>query len=178
MTNLPPNVSTKVVDVRIKHAKITKHPLGYGFVEMATYDAALLCRQNLSGAILHGKPIYVGWASRNTKLFVGNLPHTITEPTLREVFSSYGAIESVHINYSNNGSIYGVVAFELREDAELARSGVDGTKILSNTVHVNWEQSPVNRPNVQNTVHNFFSVHVSFHCAEVSSPTQFSHPRN
>lgn len=72
------------------------------------------------------------------KLFVGNLPFTISQEQLREIFASYGNIVSANIvsdKFSGRSKGFGFVEFEKDEEAakaiaEMNDSEQEGRKIV------------------------------------------------
>jgi RNA recognition motif. (a.k.a. RRM, RBD, or RNP domain) len=46
---------------------------------------------------LHGRRLRVGWAQKNTSLFIGNLDDTVTTEDLRAAFRPYGILEEVRV---------------------------------------------------------------------------------
>ncbi len=76
----------------------------------------------------------------NKKLYVGSLPYSITEDELRELFSSYGAIESVRIitdKFTGQSKGFGFVEMANGEDAKKAIDGINGKQIGGRTLIVN-----------------------------------------
>ncbi len=157
----------------MKYAKVTKRPLGYAFVELFSYEDALLCKNKLHASIIHGQAIAIGWAVRNSKLFIGDIDETITMDDLLGICTPYGPVkrEGSSLKRTEAGLLYGVIDFVDREDADTARSCLNGSELKSNTIYVNWEQSSF-RSNTQddtapNTLYPFFSIHVSFNSPHV-----------
>lgn len=80
----------------IKRDKVTGRNLGYGFVQMSTREEALAARERMQGAEIQGRRIRVGWAQRNTMLFVGDLDETVTLDVLAEAFGRFGPLLPEH----------------------------------------------------------------------------------
>jgi RNA recognition motif-containing protein len=73
------------------------------------------------------------------KLFVGSLPWSITNDTLREMFAQYGEItEAVVINDRESGRSkgFGFVTFAKEEDAQKALE-MHGKEVEGRTINVN-----------------------------------------
>jgi RNA recognition motif-containing protein len=165
------------LEVRLKHAKVTKHPLGYGFVEMADLENANQCIQHLHGFLLKGKAISVRWASRNKKLFFTNLGKSSSLADVISLCQRYGSVspEQSMINRSESGNVYAVIEFDEREAAEAARLALNGSVLRINekqqtTIFVNWEQSTSNRTKMfrsEDSTFPYFSVHISFRSSVV-----------
>ena len=67
----------------------------------------------------------------NTNLFVKNLPKTCTPKDVFEIFSKYGAIDSIELKSNRNGECigYGYVDFATEESANKAMEELDQTKL-------------------------------------------------
>lgn len=79
-------------------------------------------------------------AELNKKLYVGNLPFTITEAELRELFEEHGTIESVNvITDRETGRPRGFAFVELEDtgSAEKAMRALDGREVGGRTLRVN-----------------------------------------
>jgi RNA recognition motif-containing protein len=61
----------KVIETIVKRDKVTGKNLGYGFVRMATREQAEDAMTRLQGVEVGGRKIRIGWAQRNTRLYVG-----------------------------------------------------------------------------------------------------------
>jgi RNA recognition motif-containing protein len=74
------------------------------------------------------------------KLYVGNLPFSVTEQTLQSTFSQHGTVESVSlITDRDTGQSKGFGFIEMRTDAEAnaAISGLNGTELEGRPIKVN-----------------------------------------
>ena len=74
----------------------------------------------------------------NTNLFVKNLPKTCTPKDVFEIFSKYGAIDSIELKSSKNGECigYGYVDFTTEESANKAMEELDQSKFQDNIISV------------------------------------------
>lgn len=64
------------------------------------------------------------------KLFVGNLPFTMTDDQLNAVFAAYGKVVSANIvfdKFSHRSKGFGFVEFETEEEAQAAMQALDGS---------------------------------------------------
>ncbi len=64
----------------------------------------------------------------NKRLFVGSLPYSATEEELRELFSTYGEVESVKIisdKFTGQSKGFGFVEMVNPDDAKRAIEGVN-----------------------------------------------------
>jgi nucleolysin TIA-1/TIAR len=59
------------MSVDIKRDRNTGRNLGYGFVQMSSHEQAEEAKDRLQDFEISGRKIRVGWAQRNTTLFVG-----------------------------------------------------------------------------------------------------------
>lgn len=82
--------------VDIKRDKVTGRNLGYGFVQLGTREEAVAAKERMNGAEIQGRRIRVGWAQRNTMLFIGDLDDSITLQTLTDTFSRFGQLLDEH----------------------------------------------------------------------------------
>jgi RNA recognition motif-containing protein len=159
---------------------------------MSTHQAANKCVSELNGAQLHGSTIYVGWASRNRKLFVSSLPMDISLESLLALFEAHGPViqDGCRLCTSDSGNKHATVEFERRQDAERARDQWNGTLFGGSYMIVNWDQSmsarlqkgsptggrqdspsalPDKKKGAMYSDFPYFSVHVSFRCHKVCS---------
>ena len=87
----------------------------------------------------------------STKLFVGNLPFTVGDKELSEMFASYGEItEAVVIKdkYSGRSKGFGFVTFNDKEAADKAAAELNGKDVQGRAIAVNEARpmDPNNRP--------------------------------
>jgi RNA recognition motif-containing protein len=78
-----------------------------------------------------------------TKIYVGNLPYSVTEETLRTLFEPYGEIVSCkNITDYDTGRSKGFAFVEMatKEEASAAIEGLDGTELEGRTLRVNHAQ--------------------------------------
>lgn len=74
------------------------------------------------------------------KLFVGNIPWSVTEDQLRDMFSEYGEVESVRlITDRNTGRSKGIAFVEMgsEEQAQAAITALHGTELEGRDLVVN-----------------------------------------
>ncbi|MBO0612079.1 MAG: hypothetical protein RL122_2688 [Pseudomonadota bacterium] len=85
-----------------------------------------------------------------TKLYVGNLPYSITQQTLQDKFSQYGDVTSVSvITDRDTGQNKGFAFVEMSSgsDAQKAIDGLNGTDIDGRSVKVNEAKPQAPRDN-------------------------------
>lgn len=74
------------------------------------------------------------------KLYVGNLPFSVTEQTLQSTFSQHGTVESIHlITDRDTGQSKGFGFIEMRTDAEAnaVMSELNGKELEGRAIKVN-----------------------------------------
>lgn len=82
------------------------------------------------------------------KLYVGNLPYSVTEQTLNSTFEPHGTVESVKlITDRDTGQSKGFGFIEMGSDAEAvaAISAVNGTEVEGRAITVNEAKPQVKR---------------------------------
>jgi len=79
------------------------------------------------------------------KIYVGNLPHEVTEEELREQFGGFGAVTSVNIvkdRYSGRPRGFGFVEMAVVSEGQAAIAGVNGKALKDQTLVVNAARPP------------------------------------
>jgi RNA recognition motif-containing protein len=74
------------------------------------------------------------------KLYVGNLPYSITESELRELFERHGTVGSVNVitdRETGRARGFAFVEFEDANGAQAAMQALDGTQLGGRTLRVN-----------------------------------------
>jgi len=74
------------------------------------------------------------------KVYVGNLPFTVDDDKLKELFSSYGEIEEATViknNFSGRSKGFGFVTFKEEESAKKAISEMNEKEIEGRKLNVN-----------------------------------------
>ncbi|CAN0122081.1 unnamed protein product, partial [Phaeothamnion confervicola] len=126
-----------VAAVSIKRDRATGKNLGYGFVKMSTHDEAVSAKLAMHETELHGRKVRVGWAQKNTSLFVGGLDDIVTTEALRLMFAEYGPIDEEH-TYVKNGK-YGFAKLKYRLHAEAARKDLNSKPVVNgHPLKVEW----------------------------------------
>ena len=83
------------------------------------------------------------------KLFVGNLPYSMTDAELEQTFSEYGSVESaVVIRDRDTGRSrgFGFVEMASTEEAEAAQRALDGFNVDGRPLRVNEANPREERP--------------------------------
>jgi nucleolin len=81
-------------------------------------------------------------------LFVGNLPYNIEESEIREVFETFGEIESIRIGTDSNGRTRGFahVEFASQNDATRAKDHCDGEGAFIQQRELRLDYAPAYQP--------------------------------
>jgi len=120
-----------VEGVDIKRDKVTKNNLGYGFVKFRDRQMAERAKHRMNGLEIGGRAIRIGWAQKNTNLFVclvGDVEEQITGEHLKEIFRDFGPIYEEDTFVKRNK--YGFVKFKHRAHAEKAKAALDGKHLM------------------------------------------------
>jgi RNA recognition motif-containing protein len=91
-----------------------------------------------------GRPVgfraHAGTIEVGKRLYVGNLPYSATDESLREVFEQHGATASVAVivdRETGRSRGFGFVEFETDASAEAAREALDGKEMDGRPLRVN-----------------------------------------
>ncbi len=74
------------------------------------------------------------------KIYVGNLPYSVTDDELRQAFEEYGGVDSVDIikdRYTGESKGFGFIEMADREQAQKAIEGLNGKDFQGRSVTVN-----------------------------------------
>lgn len=80
----------------------------------------------------------------NTKLYVGNLPMSITETALRELFSKHGPVTDVHLRLDRGRSEpqrFAFVTMATPDGASAAIFGLNGREMEGRELRVNQSRT-------------------------------------
>jgi RNA recognition motif-containing protein len=73
-------------------------------------------------------------------IYVGNLSFEVTDDDLRQLFSSYGEVESANVikdRFSGESRGFGFVEMPAKKDADAAIAALNGTDVKGRTITVN-----------------------------------------
>eukprot|EP00210_Caulerpa_lentillifera_P003170 g3029.t1 len=134
---------------------------GFCFVECYNHAAADLARRTLSRAEfkLKERALTVTWAEprrmevdheKVKSIYVGNLPDTVTEMKLRDMFKAYGDVEKVVLPYARDGRRHRDYGFVHYVDRSCALKAIEATEqnplFLDNRqLHVSMARPTTNR---------------------------------
>ncbi|CAM9355189.1 unnamed protein product, partial [Scytosiphon promiscuus] len=112
----------KVMSVSIKRDRATGKNLGYGFVKLSSHQEARAAKEAMQGVELGGRRVRVGWAQKNTSLYVTGLEAggTITTEMLVREFARFGPLDK-ELTAIKPGAKVGFVKYRYRLHAETAK---------------------------------------------------------
>ena len=146
----------RVLNVDIKRDKFTGNNLGYGFIKMSTHEEAMAAKNQLDGTTLAGREMRIGWAQKNTTLFINELDGSISTDELRDIFGAYGPL----VKYESfvcrsSGGRFGYVKYRHRTDAENAKASMHRKQVGTHLIRVGWGDNSIQK----NCVHFQFTAH-------------------
>lgn len=106
---------------------------GFGFVEMSSDEEAAAAIEKFNETELDGRQVRVNEAGQGggastqvneAKLFVGNLPWSLGEQELTEMFSEVGEVVSVRVPLNERGQSRGIAFVEMGSE-ELAKAAIE-----------------------------------------------------
>ena len=83
------------------------------------------------------------------KLFVGNLPYSMTDEDLERAFAEYGSVESAVVirdRETGRSRGFGFVEMASTEEAEAAQKALDGSDVNGRPLRVNEAHPRESRP--------------------------------
>jgi RNA recognition motif-containing protein len=86
-------------------------------------------------------------------IYVGNLPYTLTEDSLKEIFVPYGSVISARIitdKMTEKSKGFGFVEMSTNEEAEAAIKELDNGEIEGRNIKVNLARPKDDRPRERN----------------------------
>ena len=81
-------------------------------------------------------------------IYVGNLPYNVTDADLRETFSRFGEVSSVHLisdKYSGESKGFGFVEMDNNSQADTAIKALNGTDLKGRNITVNQAKPKTDR---------------------------------
>lgn len=133
--------------------KATGQSLGYGFVNFNRTEDAEKAVKTMNGLRLQNKTIKVSFARPSSEsikfsnLYISNLPSTMTQQELENLFSDFGCIISSKILCNpkeGTAKSVGFIRFDQRSEAEMAISKLNGTipKGFTEPINVKFANTP------------------------------------
>eukprot|EP01006_Ploeotia_vitrea_P033827 TRINITY_DN65647_c6_g1_i2.p1 TRINITY_DN65647_c6_g1~~TRINITY_DN65647_c6_g1_i2.p1 ORF type:complete len:1077 (-),score=268.43 TRINITY_DN65647_c6_g1_i2:80-2902(-) len=99
----------------------------------------------MNGRELGRRRLRIGWAQKNTTLYIGDLDGKVTTEELRALFSKYGelVVDESYVRPPRN--MFGFVRFRRRQDAEIAKTELNGHSINGRIIRVGWGDNKVEK---------------------------------
>lgn len=129
-------------------------------VIVCTREDALEAKKAMHRQTVGGRAIRIGWAQKNTNLFIGDLDPTITSAQLRDVFRQFGPIYEEETFVKNRN--YGFVRFRYRKHAEIAKREMNNKLLGSRAIRIGWGDANYQR----------HCVHIQFEASESENLTE------
>jgi len=85
-----------------------------------------------------------------SKLYVGNLPYSVTEGRLQEIFAVHGTVESANVisdKFTGQSRGFGFVEMSSGAEAQKAIEALNGTQLDGRTLTVNEAKPMARRDN-------------------------------
>ncbi len=85
-----------------------------------------------------------------SKLYVGGLPYSVTEGSLRELFAAHGTVESANVisdKFTGQSRGFGFVEMSSNSEAQAAISSLNGTQFEGRSLTVNEAKPMAKRDN-------------------------------
>ncbi len=83
------------------------------------------------------------------KIYVGNLPHSVTDGELQNLFESHGTVQSAQVivdKYTGRSKGFGFVEMGSDDEAQTAIEALNGTEVGGRTLTVNVAKPREERP--------------------------------
>ncbi|CAJ1890077.1 unnamed protein product [Sphenostylis stenocarpa] len=135
-----------LTSVRVCKDSTTGKSLCYGYVNFVSPDDANRAIEIMNHTLLNGKMIRVMWSRRDPdarkstigNLFVKNIPESIDNAGLQDIFKKYGNILSSKVVTSEDGKSkgYGFVQFESEESSRVATEKLNGFTVRDKQLYV------------------------------------------
>ncbi|EPS68422.1 hypothetical protein M569_06339, partial [Genlisea aurea] len=90
-------------------------------------------------------------SSATRRLYVGNIPRTVSNDELQKIFQQHGNVEKAEVmydRYSGRSRRFGFVTMNTTEDANAAAEKLNGTEVGGRKIKVNITEKPVSTSDV------------------------------
>ncbi|XP_064653176.1 polyadenylate-binding protein 4-like [Lineus longissimus] len=136
-------------------------PKGFGFVHFETEEAARNAIEKVNAMLLNGKKVYVGkFIARRerleqvgdrqkkfTNVYVKHLAEEIDDVKLEELFAEHGKVASARVmcDHESKSKLFGFVAYEEPEAAEVSVQAMHGKEVSGKILYVQPAQKKAQR---------------------------------
>lgn len=116
---------------KLMYDKQTGYSFGYGFVDYQNLDDANRAIESLNGFQIEHKRLKVAFArpncedTKNTNLYIRNLPTTYDENNLNDLFSQYGEVVQVRILRDPVTNFSRRIGFVIMSTKQMAQTGIE-----------------------------------------------------
>jgi RNA recognition motif-containing protein len=125
--------------------QVTNNNLGYGFVQYRTPMQAQAGKAALNGIEIASRKVRIGWAQKNTTLFIGDLDGNVTTEELRTTFGQFGELVEDETFVKAGSGKFGFVRFKNRVDAEKAKKDMTRKVVGTRMVRIGWGDNHVQK---------------------------------
>ncbi|ORZ00295.1 hypothetical protein BCR43DRAFT_484967 [Syncephalastrum racemosum] len=134
----------------VKHVKIIaggKTGSNYGFIEFFDHYTAEQALETMNGRRLFGHDVRVNWAVQGASspqkchIFVGDLGPDVSDQVLSQTFGIFHSMADARVMWdltTGHSRGFGFVSFRDRSDAEQAIATMNGERLGSRAMRVNW----------------------------------------
>lgn len=160
----------QVLSIRVCRDIITRHSLGYAYVNYQNATDAERAIDTLNFEKLGGRPIRIMWSQRDPSLrrsgvgniFIKNLDKTVDNKILFDTFSVFGNILSCKVSFDDKSVSkgYGFVHFDSEEAAQNAIENLNNKIILDKKIFVGKFLARRERGNNGGPTRRFTNVYV------------------
>lgn len=160
----------QVLSIRVCRDIITRHSLGYAYVNYQNAPDAERAIDTLNFEKLAGRPIRIMWSQRDPSLrrsgvgniFIKNLDKDVDNKTLFDTFSIFGNILSCKVSFDDKSVSkgYGFVHFDTEESANNAITNLNNKFINDKKVFVGKFLARRERDNKGGPSRRFTNVYV------------------
>lgn len=131
---------------KLMYDRQTGYSFGYGFVEYLNEEDAKKAVETLNGYQIEHKRLKVAFArpncdeTKNTNLYIRNIPMSYNEQQLAELFSQYGDVIQVRLLRDQNTTYSRRIGFVIMATKQMAQHAIQN---LDNTLPPNGGNEPI-----------------------------------
>ncbi|XP_023640508.1 polyadenylate-binding protein 7 isoform X2 [Capsella rubella] len=173
-----------LASVRLCKDASTGRSLCYGYANFLSRQDANLAIEKKNHLVLKGKMIRVMWSVREPdarkngvgNVFVKNLPESVNNAVLQDMFKTFGNIVSCKIATLEDGKSrgYGFVQFEQEEAALAAIENLNGTIVADKKIYVGIFMRKAERVKPEEKYTNLYVKNLDVNVSEDSLRGKFS----